>query len=99
MVTVEHFAAKYVKLKLFFCACYLFSSHVVLQKLSRVPEVGVPESSETWKVVPFMNLGVNRALTLLLRLYCQRPEFRVSKICMFPCFPLGWIQSCTVILF
>lgn len=71
------------------------SVHHKLIKLSEVPKVGIDNVSEMWRVAPFMNIGINRALTLLLRLYCQRAVFRKSKVCMFPCFRSGWVQPCT----
>lgn len=43
----------------------------------------------------YMNLGINRALALLLKMYCEDPENQKKEgRCYFPCFNSGWRQVC-----
>lgn len=41
----------------------------------------------------YMNLGINRALALLLKQYCQRRRSAGGR-CKSPCFQRGWRQTC-----
>lgn len=41
----------------------------------------------------YMNLGINRALALLLKQYCQKQKPADGR-CKSPCFQRGWRQTC-----
>lgn len=54
-----------------------------------------PKMTEPFNVfgTSYMNLGINRALALLLKMYCEE-NATADRRCYFPCFNKGWRQVC-----
>lgn len=56
-----------------------------------------PKMTEPFNVfgTSYMNLGINRALALLQKMYCEDPMNQNSDgRCYFPCLNVGWRQVC-----
>lgn len=56
-----------------------------------------PKMNEPFYVfgTSYMNLGINRALALLQKQYCEKEkEANVDGKCFFPCLNVGWKQEC-----
>lgn len=56
-----------------------------------------PKMTEPFNVfgTSYMNLGINRALALLQKQYCEKePNANIDGRCYFPCFNVGWRQEC-----